>query len=202
MRYFESVERYVNDLAAKIHAPGGGSASALVGAIGVACLEMVANFTVDKKGYEQHQEEIKIILNRLENLRKALLGLMDEDVEVYTHLNQAYKLPKNTPEEQRSRSEEIQKALRFALSIPENILKISNLALEIAERLLHIGNKNLISDVFCGAEFLRAAVLGAKANVEINLNGIVDKAFVVMKKKNVEEIIESANTTYKRIIEK
>lgn len=201
MKYFEFIEKYVNDLAAKIHAPGGGSASALVGAIGVACLEMVANFTIDKKGYEEHQEEIKIILTRLKNLRKILLGLVDDDVEVYTRVNQAYKLSKNTPEEQKNRNEEIQRALRFALSVPENILKVSKLALEIAERLLRIGNKNLISDVFCGAEFLRAAVLGAKANVEINLNSIANRDFVEMKKKNLWEIVESANITYRKIVE-
>ncbi|MFB0526548.1 MAG: cyclodeaminase/cyclohydrolase family protein, partial [bacterium] len=89
----ERLEKYVDDLAAKLPAPGGGSVVALVGALGVGLLSMVSNFTLGKEKYKQSEEEIKKILDRSEDLRKRLTELVDEDIRVYDKVSGAYKLP-------------------------------------------------------------------------------------------------------------
>ena len=166
--------KYLDDLSAKLPAPGGGSASALVGAVGVSCLLMVANFTVDKKGYEPYRDEIKSIIEMLEKCRKELTELIDLDVETYTSVRDAYKSKDDRM---------IQNSLKSALSVPEKILLVCFDALSPAKRLAEIGNKNLISDITCGVLFLQSAILSAKENIEINLKSITEKNFIEMKNK-------------------
>lgn len=186
----ESLKKYLDDLSAKLPAPGGGSASAAVGAVGVACLLMVVNFTIDKKGYEQYQDELKQILSVLRSLFSALSSLIDEDVEAYSKLSEAYKLPKNTVEEKELRSQKIQEALKSAMEIPWSILLNSREALSYCRRIREVGNKNLLSDVDCGEAFLKSAIFGAKINVEINLKSITDESFVAQKRHELSKILE------------
>ena len=166
--------KYIEDLSAKLPAPGGGSASALAGAVGVSCLLMVANFTVDKKGYESCQDEIKSIIEMLEKYRRELTGLIDLDVETYTRVRDAYKSKDDNL---------IQNSLKSALLIPERMFLICSDALSLARRLAEIGNKNLVSDITCGVLFLQSAILSAKENIEINLKSITEKNFIEMKNK-------------------
>ena len=163
-----SVKKYLDDLSAGIPAPGGGSASALVSAVGVSCLLMVVNFTIGKKGYEAHTDELKEILAKLSVLNAQLSADIDEDIVAYLELSGAYKLPKDD----KSRNEKIHQALKNALSVPVRILEISNQAKPFAARLSEIGNKNLLSDVDCGISFLQAAIESAKANIDVNLKAI------------------------------
>jgi len=166
--------KYIEDLSAKLPAPGGGSASALAGVVGVSCLLMVANFTVDKKGYESCQDEIKSIIEMLEKYRRELTGLIDLDVETYMRVRDAYKSKDDNL---------IQNSLKSALLIPERMFLICSDALSLARRLAEIGNKNLVSDITCGVLFLQSAILSAKENIEINLKSITEKNFIEMKNK-------------------
>ena len=169
--------KYIEDLSAKLPAPGGGSASALAGVVGVSCLLMVANFTVDKKGYESCQDEIKSIIEMLEKYRRELTGLIDLDVETYTRVRDAYKSKDDNL---------IQNSLKSALLIPERMFLICSDALSPARRLAEIGNKNLVSDITCGVLFLQSAILSAKENIEINLKSITEKNFIEMKNKLID----------------
>ncbi|MFA5778517.1 MAG: cyclodeaminase/cyclohydrolase family protein [Elusimicrobiota bacterium] len=197
-----SIKKYLDDLSARLPAPGGGSAAALVSATGISCLLMTANFTVDKKGYEQYQDEIKNILVHLQSAICNLQSLIDEDVSAYTVLAVAYKLPKNTDDEIKERNEKIQSALKNSLSVPCKIFEISVGVLPSAERLTEIGNKNLLSDVACGVSILRAGIESAKFNIDINLKFMDDADFKEETKIKYEKIMKDAFEEIEKIIKK
>jgi formiminotetrahydrofolate cyclodeaminase len=184
----ETIKKYLDDLSAKLPAPGGGSASAAVAAVGVGLLGMAANFTLEKKGYEACQDEIKKILEKLESARARLSELIDLDVEVYGKVSGVYRLPKNTDEEKLHREKQIQDTLKEAMKVPYEIVRICQDMIKAAHRLVDIGNKNLVSDVGCGVLFLSAAAKSAKLNVEINLKFINDTGFVNKVLSDIESI--------------
>ena len=187
----ERIGKYVDDLAAKLPAPGGGSVVALVGALGVGLLSMVSNFTLGKEKYRQSEEEIKKILNRSEDLRERLTELVDEDIRVYGKVSSAYKLPRATDKEKEVRSRAIEKACKDALTVPMEVARSCCEGLELARRLVEIGNVRLVSDVGVAAGLLEAALKGAEFNVKINLKVIEDKNFVEEKKKVIRSLVEN-----------
>ena len=195
-----SIKKFLDDLSAKLSTPGGGSAAALVSATGVSCLLMVANFTVDKKGYEQYQNEIKKIISQLSTFNYQLSILIDEDVVEYTSLSESYKLPKNTEDEIKIRNEKIQLALKNSLSVQCKVFEISVGVLTLAKRLKDIGNKNLLSDVDCGVSILRAGIESAKFNIDINLKFIDDAEFAKKTKVKYEKMLKIASDDIKKII--
>jgi formiminotetrahydrofolate cyclodeaminase len=182
------VNKYLDDLAAKLPAPGGGSASALAGAAGAALFCMVANFTAGNEKYGDVQEEIIGILKKLETIKKRLAELVDEDVLLYSEVSKAYKFAKNTEEEKKARSEAIQEAVKNALQVPIEILINCAKAMSAAERLLEIGNKNLASDIGVGVRLLEAGFYGGVINVDINLALIKDERFVEKRRNEVNEL--------------
>jgi len=186
----ERLEKYLDDLAAKLPAPGGGSVVALVGALGVGLLSMVSNFTLGKENYKRSEEEIKKILRRSEDLRKKLTELVDEDIRVYDRVSSAYKLPRITDKEREVRSKAIEKACKQALTVPMEVARYCVEGLDLARRLVEIGNVRLVSDVGVAAGLLEAALKGAELNVKINLKVIEDKNFIEEKIKEVGILVE------------
>jgi len=186
----ERLEKYLDDLAAKLPAPGGGSVVALVGALGVGLLSMVSNFTLGKEKYKRSEEEIKKILRRSEDLRKRLTELVDEDIGVYDRVSSAYKLPRITDKEREVRSKAIEKACKQALTVPMEVARYCVEGLDLARRLVEIGNVRLVSDVGVAAGLLEAALKGAELNVKINLKVIEDKNFIEEKIKEVGILVE------------
>jgi methenyltetrahydrofolate cyclohydrolase len=168
----------VNDYAARLAAgeptPGGGSAAALVGALGVALGEMAANFTRSKDTWEH----VEGPLQRLEQHRAALLALTDADADAYAPVAAAYALPRATDDEKAARREAIQAALKQAAQVPLRATEVIAQAIEELPTLAEFANKNLLSDVGVAAAFTLAALKTAWLNVEINLSGIKDEAFV------------------------
>ncbi|MCX7716473.1 MAG: cyclodeaminase/cyclohydrolase family protein [Endomicrobia bacterium] len=197
-----SIEKYLNDLASNLPAPGGGSAAALVSSVGISCLLMVANFTVGKKGYEQVQEEIKKIIDELTQLKEKLKEYIDKDVEAYTEVSNAYKLPKNTPLDIEIRNKQIQSALEHAANVAFEVLELSHKSILYSEKLLNIGNKNLITDVACGTIFLLGGIQAAKYNVVINLKNITKHSYVLERKKQIKRIITDAKIITKKVLQK
>jgi methenyltetrahydrofolate cyclohydrolase len=188
MGYIDSpVKKYLDDLSAKLPAPGGGSAAAMASSLGIALLSMVANFTIGKKGYEKYDEEVKEILNKIKDAQQQMQKLVDEDVRAYTVLSEAYKLPKNTEQEIKQRNENIQKSLKNSLSVPCKIFEVSVNMFPLASRLLEIGNKNLLSDVACGVSILKSGIETAKFNIDINLKYLED-----------EKLKSESNTKYSK----
>ncbi len=176
-KYRTNLKKYLDDLAARKEAPGGGSAAALVAAAGVAALSMTANFTVGKEKYRGVEKEIKEILNISENLRLKFLKLLDRDVAGYKKVSLAYKMLKQTEKEKDKRNLAIQKALKASLSVPLQICRLTHEAAKLCPALAEKGNINLISDTGVGILFLETAFQAALLNVKINLKAIRDKEF-------------------------
>lgn len=177
----KSLKSYLDDLAAKKPAPGGGSVSAMVAASGVALISMAANFTISKEKYKHIESKMRELLSKSENLRSVLMKLVDEDVKVYQKLSDIYKASK------RKDFPRVQKALKEAASIPLKICRFSVEAMRLCPLLVKEGNANLISDIGVAVHFLNSAFFSAKIFVEINLKTVKDKEFIV----KIREILES-----------
>jgi formiminotetrahydrofolate cyclodeaminase len=174
----QSIKKYLDDLAAKKPAPGGGSAAALAAALGAALLSMVANFTVGKDKYKQFEQEIKGALKKSEKIRKNLLELVDLDVITYN------KVAKN----KKKSLALYQKSLKEASLVPLEITKNSLEALELCPILEAKGNKYLVSDVHVAKALLIGAIQSAVVNVRINLPYIEDKEFVSEIKEELKRL--------------
>jgi formiminotetrahydrofolate cyclodeaminase len=183
----ESLETYLADAASNKPAPGGGSVSALVGALAGAMSEMAANFTVGKKKYEAVQPQIRACLARLEACRRDLLSLVDADVRCYSAVAQAYALPNATPQEQAARAAAIQDALKGAMDVPLRVVRQCCAVARTAAELVSIANRNLLTDVGVSALLARAACEAARLNVEVNLKFIKDELLVGRVRQEVDQ---------------
>jgi formiminotetrahydrofolate cyclodeaminase len=181
----EPLSSYLDDLAAKLPAPGGGSAAALLGAIGAALVSMVANFTVGKDAYKEVEEDIRRILEESEALRDRLIQLVDEDVSAYEKVSKAFKLPKG-PERER----EVENALRDASKVPSEVLERSFKVLELAGELAEKGNPSLITDVGIAALSALVAMKSAALNIEINLKWMKDEEFSRKMRDSYQPLLE------------
>lgn len=168
---------YLDDLAAGKPAPGGGSAAAAAGALGVGLLSMVANFTTGREKYKNVEAEIRKVLYSSEKLRGELQKLIDEDILAYQKVSSAYKMPKETEEDKKARTEAIQTALKDAMAVPLAACRNLFEATKLCRPLLEKGNQNLVSDVGVAAELIASAFESALLNVEINLSAIRDRDF-------------------------
>ena len=190
-----SIKGYLDDLAAKKPAPGGGSAAALEAATGCALISMVANYTISNKKYNDVKDKATTDLNSSEKLRGRLLSLVDEDVKAYTKLSEGVKKAgKDSPN--------LDKIYKEASSVPFEVCKIAGEALEICRGLVKYGNKNLVTDTAIAALMLESAFFAAKFNVYINLKYIkdmlhIEKVHKVLSglenkiPKDKEEVIEA-----------
>jgi methenyltetrahydrofolate cyclohydrolase len=178
----KSCTEFLNLLSSKEPVPGGGGASAYVGALGMALGSMVGNLTLGKKKYQDVEEEIKELLVKSEAVMIELIKLVDKDAEAFFPLSQAYGLPKNTDEEKAVRERVLQGALVGATMVPLDIARCSCKALDLLEEYGKKGTRIAISDVGVGAYFAKAALLGAKLNVLINTNIMKDEKL----KKDIE----------------
>ena len=157
--------------------PGGGSAAALVGALGAALNSMVANFTVGKEKFAAVEEDVQLLLSRSEELRQVLERLTQADTEAYGGVASAQKMPRETEEQKAARTAAVQEALKAAAEVPREAVRASSGVLEVAKELAEKGNPNLITDVGVAAKFAVAAMECAALNVEINLAYIKDEAY-------------------------
>jgi formiminotetrahydrofolate cyclodeaminase len=169
-------ELTVRELIAAIRAPeptpGGGSASALAGALGAALLAMVAGLGRPSTADRDDLERLASAGKRVTELSDEMLWLVDRDAASYETVMAAYKLPKATEAEKRSRSERIQEALEGAIAAPLDIMRLCTQTAEHATVIASFGNPNAASDVRVAVELLTAGLRGGKANVEINLQSL------------------------------
>ncbi len=163
------LEEYVSDAAAKKPAPGGGSVSALVGALAAAMSEMSANFTVGNKKFASVEGTAQGMLEELADCRDTLLALIDLDVEAYGAVDEAYGMPKDTGEQKAARRKAMRTALLGAMAAPLDVMRQCSRVAAIAEELVEVGNPNLITDVGVSAILAEAACAAARLNVEVNL---------------------------------
>jgi formiminotetrahydrofolate cyclodeaminase len=170
----ESIADFLDQLAERVPAPGGGAASALQAAQGAALLGMVARYTTGEK-YAEHEGTIGRIITEVDELRAIALRLAEADVDAFRAVTDAYRLPQSTEEERTGRSAAISQALANAAWPPAQVISVAGMVVDLAEALVVIGNRNVLSDVAAAAESSRAAAATARVNVEVNLAGITDE---------------------------
>ncbi len=186
------VTEYASQLASNQPAPGGGSAAGLVGALGAALGEMVANFTVGRKKYADVEEEVGAALARLASLREELLRLTDADAEAYRQVGAASSMPKETADEKSARAEAVEQALKAAAEVPRQIALRAAEVLDVLPVLLEKANQNLVSDVGVGARLAFAAVECGWLNVEINLGSMQDEQHIERLRTEMQDTVERA----------
>ena len=179
-------------LASKEPAPGGGSASANMAAMGAGLLAMVANLTVGRKKYAEHEKLMQEIITEADSLRLRLVDAIDRDTEAYNGVSAVFSMPKDTDEEKAARSAAMQAALKAATEVPYEVMELCQATLKLAARAVGKANTNAASDLGVAAHALLAGAHGAWMNVLINLGGIKDEAFVAGKKSGGEAIIAEA----------
>lgn len=179
-----TLKDFVVETASESPAPGGGSISAAMGAMGVALGTMVANLSSHKPGWDERWEEFSIWAEKGKQYYNELLRLIDEDTNAFNKIMDAFSLPKNTDEEKAFRHKTIQEATKYAIEIPFKVMKLSYESMEVMKAMAEIGNPNSVSDAGVGAIAARGCVLGAFLNVMINCAGLEDKDYI---KKVMEE---------------
>jgi len=164
---------FLDQLAARIPAPGGGAAAALHAAQSAALLAMVARYS---NGPKYDTELMDHVLTEADGIRNDALTLAEADAAAFGAVAEAYRLPRETPEQQEARSAVIAEALAGAARPPADVVRLALLLVSLAEELLPAGNRNVITDVAAAAEAARAAAVTAQVNVEVNLRGLKDPA--------------------------
>ena len=172
-----AVHDFSAQLAAKQPTPGGGSAAALVGALGAGLVSMVCQYTVGRERYADVEEAAQRVLVRAEELRVELEQAVEADVAAYGSYSRAQSMPRETDAEQGARNAALQTALRESTSVPLGAAERCTELLELAVEAAEIGNPFLISDAAVGAELAAAARASAELNVRLNVGGLEDEAF-------------------------
>ena len=157
--------------------PGGGSASALAGAVGASLLAMVAGLPKPRVQAQGDATSLAAAATGAADLSARMAALMNADSDAYNLVVSAFRLPKGTDEDKRARSERIQEALRAATETPLDVMRACEQTLQLARVVATFGNRNASSDVGVAVELLMAALRGARLNVDVNLGSITDKTF-------------------------
>ena len=184
----EPLQVYLDDAASKKPAPGGGSVSACAGALGAALVGMVCNLTREREKFADVETEIVTLVEAAEAARARLEQLLQEDTTAYNGVIAAYKMPKETEEEQAARTAGIQAGLIVAADVPLEICRVAVEVCRLAKVAAGIGNPQAVTDAGIGAILGEAAVVGAALNVKINLGSIKDKAYVAKAAAEIEAI--------------
>lgn len=168
---------FADETASESPAPGGGSISAYLGALGAALATMVANLSSHKAGWDDRWEEFSDWAVRGQQIKDDLLFLVDEDTNAFNKVMDAFGLPKTTDEEKEARSAAIQDATRYATEVPFRTMQRSFDSFEIIKAMAEQGNPNSVSDAGVGALCARSSVMGAFLNVKINAAGLKDRKY-------------------------
>jgi len=171
----KTLQTFLDDLASKAPAPGGGGASALTGALAAALGSMVCNLTVGRKKFAGVEDEMKMVLEKTEKIRNRFTELIDEDEEAFTGLMNGFKMPKESELEKTLRSEKIQSATKKAALVPLEMMHHCCDLIPLAMAAAVKGNPNVLSDAGVSALLAGAAAQAAALNVHINLSGLKDR---------------------------
>ena len=172
----QPVGSWLQELGSASPTPGGGAAAGVAAATGAALIAMVGHLTIGKKGFEDLDARMRSMVETADAERKAFLGLADEDARVFESVMASFKLPKETDEEQKSRTLAIQGAYEAAAAVPLELAKRSVELMDLAEDATATGNPHAASDGYSAGTLLFAAALSAMANVRINAAGLKDEA--------------------------
>jgi formiminotetrahydrofolate cyclodeaminase len=185
-----TVAEFLDALATSDPTPGGGTAAAVTGAIGVSLLMMVAGLERSRSGADAERIALAEARAALSGIRDRFVRLADTDTEAFAQVMSAYRLAKSTDEEKRARTHAVQTAMRAATAAPLDTLRVAGEAMRHARIVAEYGNRSAASDVRVALELLEAAAAGAAANVEINLTSLDDEE---LKKSAASDVLEGTN---------
>jgi formiminotetrahydrofolate cyclodeaminase len=191
----KSCVEFVDVLASKSAVPGGGGASALVGAIGTALGSMVGNLTVGKKKYADVEADVYVILDKAAKLQSRLLKLVEEDAVAFEPLSKAYGIPKDDPK----RATVMENALKVACSVPMDIMRVCCAAIDLHAELSEKGSMLALSDVGVGVICCKSALMGASLNVFINTKSMTDRAYAADIEQETDEMLNKYCTLADKI---
>jgi len=186
------IEQFLEALASHSATPGGGSAAAIIGAMGAALVSMVCNLTIGKKKYAEVEGDMKDVLAKSETLRRKLIGMIEDDVKAFDAVMGAYGMPKETDAEKDVRAQAIQAALKQATDVPLACARAAREVIDIAATASDKGNLNVISDAGVGVLAGYAALRSAALNVFTNARMITDKTFAEAKLKELNQLLAGA----------
>ncbi len=187
-----SVTGFADETASESPAPGGGSVSAYVGALGVSLGTMVANLSSHKRGWDERWNEFSKWAEKGQAIKQELLYLVDEDTRAFNRILEAFGMPKKSAGEQKERKRAIEEATRYAIEIPFRVMQQAYESMEVMEAMVEKGSPSSITDAAVGALCARTAVAGAFMNVRINSEGLDDKDFYKKLYNQAREIDKAA----------
>lgn len=196
-----TIENFADMVASNEPVPGGGSVAAVCGTLSAALSEMVANLTIGKKKYAEHENEMNEIKERAFILRRKLIDYIEKDSVAYNKVMEAYKLSKETDDEKAKRNEAIEEGSKLASTIPLEVAYTSFEIMPLAEAIVLRGNSNAITDALVATMLARTAVLSAILNVRINLGSIKDVEFVNKYKEKSDRLEAEVLAYEKKILE-
>ena len=183
-----TIKDFISKVICNDPVPGGGSVSALNGALAAALSAMVANLTVGRKKYVEVNDLMQELSTRFEKLSHKLIEDVDRDSDAYNRVFAAFKLPKETEEEKQIRSEAIQQETKYAAQVPMEVARAVYEVLPQIDAIAQKGNSNAVTDACVSMMCARTAILGALLNVRINLTSIKDEAFVNALREEADTI--------------
>jgi glutamate formiminotransferase/formiminotetrahydrofolate cyclodeaminase len=199
-----SLRSFMNGTASESPAPGGGSVSAYIGALGVALGTMVANISSHKRGWEDKWKEFSDWAEKGKEIQNKLLRLVDEDTEAFNKILNAFSLPKKTEEEIKIRKSTVQEATRNATLVPFRVMETASSGFGLIRAMIEIGNPNSVTDAAVGALALRSCIRGAFLNVKINASGLDDREFandLLMQGRKIESQAIDEEESILKIVE-
>ena len=181
-----SIELFLDDLASRNPTPSGGSAAAVMGAMGAALVSMVCNLTIGRTQYRDFEEELKSVLTKAEELRRDLIKMVEEDMQAFDAVMRAYRMPRLTKDETATRAQVIQTALKTATLVPMRCCR--------AYREVIILGRNVVSDAGVATVAAYAALRSAALNVFTNAKVITDRIFAEKQLVELEQLLSEADT--------
>jgi glutamate formiminotransferase/formiminotetrahydrofolate cyclodeaminase len=196
-----NLKAFADETASESPAPGGGSVSAYVGALGVSLATMVANLSSHKRGWDERWEYFSEAAEQGQAIKNKLIHLVDEDTRSFNRIMEAMALPKSNEEEKQIRTRAIADATRYAIEVPLMVMETSMSSFAIIQQMVEHGNPNSITDAAVGALCARTAVIGAGLNVKVNASGYQDQSFVTEVLAKTEMMMQEAMKREAEILE-
>jgi len=189
-----SIELFLDDLASRKPTPSGGSAAAVMGAMGAALVSMVCNLTIGRTQYRDFEEELKSVLTKAEELRRDLIKMIEEDMQAFDAVMRAYRMPRLTKDETATRAQVIQTALKTATLVPMRCCRACREVIILGRVVGDKGNRNVVSDAGVATVAAYAALRSAALNVFTNAKVITDRIFAEKQLVELEQLLSEAAT--------
>jgi len=189
-----SIELFLDDLASRNPTPSGGSAAAVMGAMGAALVSMVCNLTIGRTQYRDFEEELKSVLTKAEELRRDLIKMIEEDMQAFDAVMRAYRMPRLTKDGTATRAQVIQTALKTATLVPMRCCRACREVIILGRVVGDKGNRNVVSDAGVATVAAYAALRSAALNVFTNAKVITDRIFAEKQLVELEQLLSEADT--------